>query len=160
MHMPFRRHVQAPLLCTQGQKPCQLLGFHLQQASLMSCRSTLCRHRDICRYDLEMGGSGLLDIGLYVVSIASWIYGGKRPDAMHAFGVLVDTGADVAGTVTMRWAPTLHSTPASEAPGKTSETRLGFRAAVQCCMLQAESGQPGSLHKGGWLQESCSPSRR
>ena len=49
-----------------------------------------------------MGGGGLLDIGLYVIGIASWAFGGKRPDDYDAFGALAGTGADVAGTVSLR----------------------------------------------------------
>lgn len=50
-----------------------------------------------------MGGGGLLDIGLYVIGIASWAFGGARPDAADAFGALADTGADVAGTISLRY---------------------------------------------------------
>lgn len=50
-----------------------------------------------------MGGGGLLDIGLYMIGIASWAFGGKRPDALDGFGKLADTGADTAGTVTLRF---------------------------------------------------------
>ena len=65
-----------------------------------------------------MGGGGLLDIGLYVISIASWIYGGRRPDAMDALGALADTGSDVAGSVTMRWATICFLTLSLAHPGR------------------------------------------
>ena len=41
---------------------------------------------------LELGGGGLLDIGIYVVQLACFVFDNEMPEEIGAFGNLMNTG--------------------------------------------------------------------
>jgi predicted dehydrogenase len=45
-------------------------------------------------YNKELGGGALLDAGVYPVSMASLVFGGKKPEAVNSFMYLGETGID------------------------------------------------------------------
>ena len=51
-----------------------------------------------------MGGGGLLDIGMYVISIASWAFGTAAPSGVNGYGAISKNGVDVAGCVNLKCA--------------------------------------------------------
>lgn len=53
-------------------------------------------------HTLEMGGGGLLDIGMYVISIASWAFGTQPPSGVNGYGAISKNGVDVAGCVNLK----------------------------------------------------------
>jgi dihydrodiol dehydrogenase / D-xylose 1-dehydrogenase (NADP) len=53
-------------------------------------------------YNLEMGGGGLLDIGIYVLASAAYIWGGS-PSEVRALGWKEPTGADSAGVIALKY---------------------------------------------------------
>ena len=53
-------------------------------------------------HNLDMGGGGLLDIGMYVISIASWAFGTGAPSGVSGYGAISKNGVDVAGCVNLK----------------------------------------------------------
>ncbi|XP_029904381.1 trans-1,2-dihydrobenzene-1,2-diol dehydrogenase [Myripristis murdjan] len=51
----------------------------------------------------ELGGGALLDIGVYCLQFILMVYGGERPEYIHATGVLLDTGVDEGMVVTLKF---------------------------------------------------------
>lgn len=43
---------------------------------------------------IELGGGALLDIGVYIISFASMVFGGNMPSKVAAIGDLFPNGAD------------------------------------------------------------------
>ena len=58
-------------------------------------------------YDPKQGGGALLDVGIYPLSITSWIFGGKTPQGVSAMGVMHPKGVDTLGMVNLKWVPSL-----------------------------------------------------
>lgn len=53
-------------------------------------------------YDPAMGGGGLLDIGIYPLSIASWVFGRQTPRVVSAMGMVHPRGVDSLGMVNLK----------------------------------------------------------
>lgn len=53
-------------------------------------------------YNTESGGGALLDIGLYMLTLASWTYGCKKPEEVKAVAVKHKSGVDVTGGISLR----------------------------------------------------------
>lgn len=53
-------------------------------------------------YDPKLGGGGLLDIGIYPISIASWVFGGKAPQTVSAMGTIHPRGVDSMGLINLK----------------------------------------------------------
>lgn len=53
-------------------------------------------------YDPEMGGGALMDIGLYMIALASWVYGGGKPELLQASAVLHENKVDTTGSINLR----------------------------------------------------------
>ncbi|KAJ1632584.1 hypothetical protein T492DRAFT_987812 [Pavlovales sp. CCMP2436] len=53
-------------------------------------------------YSLELGGGGLLDIGIYVLAAAAFIWG-CRPSEVRALGWRESTGADSCGVIALKY---------------------------------------------------------
>lgn len=53
-------------------------------------------------YDINLGGGALLDIGIYPLSIASWVFGCQTPKAVSAMGTVHSTGIDSMGLVNLK----------------------------------------------------------
>ncbi|XP_054849496.1 trans-1,2-dihydrobenzene-1,2-diol dehydrogenase-like [Eublepharis macularius] len=51
----------------------------------------------------ELGGSGVLDIGLYCVQLACMIFNGEKPESIVASGFLHDTGVDKIGSIILNF---------------------------------------------------------
>ena len=80
-------------------------------------------------HTLEMGGGGLLDCGMYVITIASWAFGTQRPTGVNGYGAISHNGVDVAGCVNLKCVP--------------DRDRIRDAFASSGCLLQAwdESGE-------------------
>lgn len=52
-------------------------------------------------YDKNLGGSVLLDIGLYALTFADIVFNGERPERITASGHLFDSGVDHTFGVTL-----------------------------------------------------------
>ena len=53
-------------------------------------------------YNPDMGGGGVLDIGIYPLSIASWVFGRQTPKAVSAMGMIHPRGVDSLGLVNLK----------------------------------------------------------
>ena len=53
-------------------------------------------------YDPEMGGGALMDIGLYMIALASWVYGGGIPEVLQASAVLHENQIDTTGSINLK----------------------------------------------------------
>ena len=53
-------------------------------------------------YDINLGGGALLDIGIYPLSIASWVFGCQTPKVVSAMGTVHQTGVDSMGLVNLK----------------------------------------------------------
>jgi len=51
----------------------------------------------------DLGGGALLDIGVYVISFASFVFGGKFPDKIKAVGVLLPTQVDESVSMSLEY---------------------------------------------------------
>ena len=51
----------------------------------------------------ELGGGATLDIGVYAINFASMVFGGEKPQKIHAEGILGDTGTDDLVAVTLTY---------------------------------------------------------
>ena len=54
-------------------------------------------------YSPEQGGGALMDIGLYMITIASWVYDCRKPEVVQATAVMHKNGIDVSGLLNFRW---------------------------------------------------------
>jgi predicted dehydrogenase len=52
-------------------------------------------------FNLDMGGGALVDLGIYTVAAAVWLFG--APKDAHYYPVIVATGADGGGTLILRY---------------------------------------------------------
>lgn len=52
-------------------------------------------------YDKSLGGSVLLDIGLYALTFADIVFNGERPERITASGHLFDSGVDHSFGITL-----------------------------------------------------------
>ncbi|KAL3143066.1 hypothetical protein ABBQ38_003341 [Trebouxia sp. C0009 RCD-2024] len=57
-------------------------------------------------YDPTMGGGALLDIGIYPLSIASWVFGRQTPQVVSAMGMVHPRGVDALGMVNLKYSQT------------------------------------------------------
>ena len=53
-------------------------------------------------YDPKAGGGALLDIGLYMLTLASWVYGCQKPGEVKASAVMHKNGVDVSGVISLK----------------------------------------------------------
>ena len=53
-------------------------------------------------YDPKAGGGALLDIGLYMLTLASWVYGCQKPSEVKASAVMHKNGIDVSGVISLK----------------------------------------------------------
>ena len=53
-------------------------------------------------YDPKMGGGALLDIGIYPLSIASWVFGRQPPKVVSAMGMVHPRGVDNLGMINLK----------------------------------------------------------
>lgn len=53
--------------------------------------------------DPALAGGGLLDVGVYPIAYAHWIFGGA-PEQVLAAGAVGETGVDEQAAITLRWA--------------------------------------------------------
>ena len=60
-------------------------------------------------YDPEMGGGALLDIGLYMIALSTWVYGSSKPELLQASALLHKNGVDTSGSLNLRSAHYLPS---------------------------------------------------
>lgn len=60
------------------------------------------KSKDNIRYNLSLAGGALMDVGIYPVSFASYIYE-KQPTHIKAFGDFSDTGVDERNTVIFQY---------------------------------------------------------
>ena len=51
--------------------------------------------------DPQLGGGGVLDVGVYCLSFASMVFGGEAPESIHAWGQLTEEGTDELAAITM-----------------------------------------------------------
>ena len=104
-------------------------------------------------YDPEAGGGALLDIGLYMLTLASWVYGCQAPEEVKATSVMHENGIDVSGLVNLRWGPGagMHrpclphacghsSRQRPQGPALVSRPALVQRAASTCAQFAACRG--------------------
>ncbi|KAK9807592.1 hypothetical protein WJX72_003590 [[Myrmecia] bisecta] len=54
-------------------------------------------------YKPEMGGGALLDIGIYMLALASWVYGSARPDHVDIAIHKHPSGVDVSGIINLKY---------------------------------------------------------
>ncbi|KAI4830050.1 hypothetical protein KUCAC02_001704, partial [Chaenocephalus aceratus] len=72
----------------------------------------------------ELGGSALLDIGVYCLQFVLMVFNGERPESIQATGVLLDSGVDESVVVVMKF----------------SRNRMAFSTfsiSQRCCHLPA-----------------------
>ena len=62
-------------------------------------------HRDRLKRltEPELGASAVLDVGVYAINFASMIFGGEKPEKIHAEGILSDKGTDDLVAITMTY---------------------------------------------------------
>ena len=53
-------------------------------------------------YDPALGGGALMDIGIYPLSIASWVFGRQTPKVVSAMGSVHPRGVDNLGMVNLK----------------------------------------------------------
>ena len=53
--------------------------------------------------DPSLGGGAVLDVGVYVINFATMVFGGDRPESIHASGWLADTGVDDFAAITLKY---------------------------------------------------------
>lgn len=53
-------------------------------------------------YDPKQGGGALLDMGIYPLTVTSWIFGGKTPQSVSAMGAIHSRGVDTMGMVNLK----------------------------------------------------------
>lgn len=53
-------------------------------------------------YDPEMGGGALMDIGLYMIALSSWVYGGGKPELLQSSALLHKNGVDTTGSLNLK----------------------------------------------------------
>ena len=53
-------------------------------------------------YDPKQGGGALLDMGIYPLTVTSWVFGGKTPQAVTAMGAMHSRGVDTMGMVNLK----------------------------------------------------------
>ena len=53
--------------------------------------------------DPERGGGGALAVGVYVINFATMVFGGERPQSIHASGWLAETGVDDFAAITLKY---------------------------------------------------------
>ncbi|MBN3308921.1 DHDH dehydrogenase, partial [Amia calva] len=51
----------------------------------------------------ELGGSALMDIGVYCLQFVCMVFSGEKPESVTATGVCLDTGVDEAMTVVLKY---------------------------------------------------------
>ncbi|XP_053722791.1 trans-1,2-dihydrobenzene-1,2-diol dehydrogenase [Synchiropus splendidus] len=51
----------------------------------------------------ELGAGAILDIGVYCLQFICMVYGGEKPESVHAAGVCTDTGVDETVVVTLKF---------------------------------------------------------
>ena len=51
--------------------------------------------------DLELGGGAVLDVGVYVINLATMIFG-EEPETIQSSGWLMPTGADEFAAMTLK----------------------------------------------------------
>ena len=52
----------------------------------------------------DMAGGAILDIGIYAITIASFVFGDEKPISISAAGNLLDTGVDEQVGITLTYA--------------------------------------------------------
>ena len=60
-------------------------------------------------YDPEMGGGALMDIGLYMIALSSWVYGGGKPELLQSSALLHKNGVDTTGSLNLKQVPSIQA---------------------------------------------------
>uniref|UniRef100_A0A4X2KZT4 Trans-1,2-dihydrobenzene-1,2-diol dehydrogenase n=1 Tax=Vombatus ursinus TaxID=29139 RepID=A0A4X2KZT4_VOMUR len=84
--------------------------------------------------DWAQAGGGLLDLGIYCVQHISMVGGGRRPEKIHAVGLLRDNGVDDTVTVVLQYPGGLQASFTSSITTKLSNslTVFGTKGLGQC----------------------------
>lgn len=53
-------------------------------------------------YDPGMGGGALMDIGLYMIALSTWVYGGAKPELLQASALKHKNGVDTTGSLNLK----------------------------------------------------------
>jgi predicted dehydrogenase len=93
-------------------------------------------------FNPELGGGALLDVGIYPISLASWLFG-QQPDFIASQAVLGSTGVDERAGVVFRYAG-----------GGLAVLSMALRADTTCTALMV--GEAGSLQleRPFWASET------
>ena len=53
-------------------------------------------------YDPEMGGGALLDIGLYMIALGSWVFRGDKPAVLQPTALIHKHDIDTTGSINLK----------------------------------------------------------
>jgi dihydrodiol dehydrogenase / D-xylose 1-dehydrogenase (NADP) len=62
----------------------------------------VCKHLTSCRLK-ELGGGTILDLGVYVLQLAQFVFGPSPPEHVLAQGELNENGVDISTSITLKY---------------------------------------------------------